>query len=81
MVKISSKRHITKNGIVKQNPERTKLEISKTYGGYYRVYKIKNSIAEPFSPREFSSIGDARRWLAVYKKKKTTDISIDEYIK
>ena len=46
-----------------------KLEISKTGKGYYRVYKNNGKIATPFSPREFSSIGDARNWL---KSKKTT---------
>ena len=45
-----------------------KLEISKTGKGYYRVYKNNGKIATPFSPREFSSIGDARKWL---KSKKT----------
>jgi len=46
-----------------------KLEISKTGQRYYRVYKNNGKTATPFSPREFSSIGDARKWL---KSKKTT---------
>ena len=50
-------------------PKRSKLEIAKTHSGYYRVYKNDGKTASPYSPREFSSIGDARKWL---KNVKTT---------
>jgi len=48
---------------------RSKLEIAKTHRGYFRVYKNDGKTASPYSLREFSSIGDARKWL---KNKKTT---------
>ena len=48
---------------------KSKLEIAKTGKGYYRVFKNNGKVATPYSPREFSGIGDARAWL---RKKKTT---------
>jgi len=39
-----------------------KYEISKTAGGYYRVYKLTSKFAIPFSPREFLNKKDARAW-------------------
>ena len=47
---------------------KSKIEISKTPNGYFRVYKVGKSWAKPLSPREFSSIGDARKWVKTYKK-------------
>ena len=49
--------------------KKSKLEISKVNKGYYRIYKNNGKVAVPYSPSEFSSVGDARKWL---KKKKTT---------
>jgi len=43
--------------------KKTKLEISKTAGGYYRVYKVSSKYAVPFSPREFLNKADARKWM------------------
>ena len=40
-----------------------KYEISKTHGGYWRVYKITKKFATPFSPREFLNKADAKKWL------------------
>lgn len=42
---------------------KSKLEISRTHGGYYRIYKNDGKIASPYSTREFGSIRDARKWL------------------
>jgi len=39
------------------------IEISRTHGSYFRVYKVGEKWAEPISPRDFSSIGDARAWV------------------
>jgi len=39
-----------------------KYEISKTAGGYYRVYKLTSKFAIPFSPKEFINKKDAREW-------------------
>ena len=43
--------------------KKSKIEISKTPNGYYRVYKVGKTWAKPISPKEFSSIGDARKWV------------------
>lgn len=40
-----------------------KYEISKTPGGYWRIYKIGKKFAIPFSPREFIRKSDAQKWL------------------
>ncbi len=47
---------------VKDSITMVKYEISKTAGGYYRVYKLTSKFAIPFSPREFLNKKDARAW-------------------
>jgi len=43
---------------------KSRLVISKTPGGYYRVYKEGPKWAIPFSPKEFITKADAKKWLA-----------------
>ena len=49
--------------------KKSKLEISKTPGGYYRVYKIGEKYATPVSPKEFVNRADAKKWLERNKNK------------
>ena len=46
-----------------------KLEVSKTPGGYYRVYKLGKKYATPLSPREFIRKAEAVKWMNEYKRK------------
>lgn len=39
------------------------LEISKTHGGYYKIYKLRDGLAIPYSPFEFINKKDAKDWL------------------
>ena len=48
--------------------KKSKLEISKTPGGYFRVYKIGKKYAIPYSPREFVNKSDAKKWLQKKKR-------------
>jgi len=41
-----------------------KYTISKTHGGYWRVYRLTAKFAIPFSPKEFLKKSDAKKWLA-----------------
>ena len=45
-----------------------KLEVSKTHGGYYRVYKIGPKYATPYSPKEFINKKDAVEWMKKHQK-------------
>lgn len=47
-----------------------KFEVSKTHGGYWRVYKITKKFAIPFSPKEFINKRDAMTWLEKHKSQK-----------
>ena len=46
---------------------KSKLEVSKTPGGYYRVYKIGPKYATPYSPKEFVNKKDAVEWMNKHK--------------
>ena len=46
----------------KEEIKMVKYELSKTPGGYYRIYKIGKKWATPFSPKEFINKKDAKEW-------------------
>lgn len=44
-----------------------KLHVSRTHGGYYRVYKLGEKYATPISPKEFIRRADAVKWMNDHK--------------